>query len=257
MAGIDAATIAALPDLKLLGCNGAGLERIDTAALQTRGIHLRHTPDAVTEDTADLGLALIFALLRRVTEADRFVRSNGWATGRMSPSSRISTHRLGIVGLGKIGQTLAGRAASLGMPVAYTGPRRKPDQPYRYVPDLPTLARESDVLALTCRAGPETDHMIDAHILDALGPRGYLINIARGSVVDEAALIAALQSGTIAGAALDVFNHEPTIDPRFSALENVVLTPHYAAVTRETREAMAEEIATAIADFYAGAAGRS
>lgn len=257
MAGIDAATIAALPDLKLLGCNGAGLERIDTDALAARGIALRHTPDAVTEDTADLGLALIFALLRRVTEADRFVRSNGWATGRMSPSSRISGHRLGIVGLGKIGQTLAGRAALLGMPVSYTGPREKPDQPYRYLPDLLTLARECDILALTCRAGPETDRMIDARVLDALGPRGYLINIARGSVVEEEALIAALTSGSIAGAALDVFDHEPNIDPRFAALENVVLTPHYAAVTRETREAMAEEIATAIAAFYAGATGQS
>lgn len=254
MAGIDAATIAALPDLKFLGCNGAGLERIDTAALEAGGITLRHTPDAVTQDTADLGLALIFALLRRVTEADRFVRSGGWASGRMSPSSRISSHRLGIVGLGKIGQALADRAAALGMPVAYTGPREKPGQPHRYLPDLLTLAAECDVLALTCRAGPETHRMVDTQVLRALGPNGYLINISRGTVVDEEALITALTSHAIAGAALDVFDNEPAIDPRFAALDNVVLTPHYAAVTRETREAMANEIAAAITDFYAGSA---
>jgi len=250
MAGADAPLMAALPDLKLITCNGTGLDKIDMAAAKARGIVVQHTPDAVTEDTADFAIALIYATSRRLAEADRFVRAGKWKTERMTPSRRVSARTLGIVGLGKIGEVIARRASALGIEVLYTGPREKPDQPYAYHPDIRDLARAVDILVLSCPGGPATHHTVNAEVLQALGPEGTLINISRGSVVNEADLIEALEAGIIAGAGLDVFASEPDIDARFMTMENVVLQPHYASVTGETRQAMADVIETAIDTFY-------
>jgi len=252
--GADAALMAALPGLRLIACNGTGLERIDMAEAERRGIAVRHTPDVVTEDTADFAIALIYAVGRRLAEADRFVRAGHWRERRMTPSRRLHGKALGIVGLGKIGAAVARRAAGLELALRYTGPREKPDSGVAFEPDLGALAAWADILVLSCPGGPDTENMVDAAVLRRLGPDGLLINVARGSVVDEAALLAALESDAIAGAGLDVFADEPDVDPRFFALENAVLAPHYAAVTRETREAMASLLDGAIGRYFAGKA---
>jgi lactate dehydrogenase-like 2-hydroxyacid dehydrogenase len=250
IAGADVALFESLPDLKLVACNGAGLDRIDLEAAKARGIAVQHTPDAVTEDTADCAIGLMYAVVRRIAEADRFVRSGAWATQRMSPSKRLFSRNLGIVGLGKIGKAMARRAAAIGMRVSYTGPNEKPDVDYAYIPDIVRLAEVVDILALSCPAAPSTLHLVNREVLSALGPEGFLINVSRGSVVEEDALIDALMNRTIAGAGLDVFENEPNIDPRFAALENTVLQPHLAAVTTDARQAMADTLERAIDSYF-------
>lgn len=249
MAGADAALMDALPDLGLIACQGVGLDRIDLAAAAERGVTVAHTPDVLTEDTADLAIALIYAVARGVVSADRFVRAGRWARERMIPSRRVAGKIVGIVGLGRIGQSVARKADGLGLAVLYSGPRAKEDVAYRFVADVADLAREADFLVLTCPGGPSTHHLVDARVLSQLGPEGILINIARGSVVDEAALIEALRSGRIAGAGLDVFATEPNLDPAFLDLENVVLQPHAASITYETRRAIISRLRDAIATF--------
>ena len=252
MAGADAAVMDRLPDLRLVACQGAGLDRIDLAAAAARGIAVSHTPDVLTEDTADFAIALLYGVARKVVAADRFVRDGRWARERMAPSTRLQGKRAGIVGLGRIGEAVARRAAGIGMAVSYTGPRAKPGLPYAFVPTVQELAERSDVLILTCPGGEATHHLVDADILARLGPGGFLINIARGTVVQEAALLEALEGNRIAGAGLDVFAAEPGLDPRFLPLENVVLAPHYASLTHETRAAMIGRILGDIAAFRAG-----
>lgn len=252
VAGADEALFDQLPELKLLLCNGTGLENIDLKAAATRGIVVRHTPDEVTDDTADFAIALMYATSRRLAEADRFVRAGRWAKERMTPARRLFDRKIGIVGLGKIGQTIARRASGIGMTVLYTGPRRKADQPYEFVANLGDLAGAVDILVLSCPGGPETHHVVNAQVLGQLGPEGILVNVSRGSVVKEDDLIAALDAKTIAGAGLDVFAAEPNLDERLLRFENVVLAPHYAAVTLETRYGIANTLAGAIRDLRAG-----
>jgi lactate dehydrogenase-like 2-hydroxyacid dehydrogenase len=252
IAGARRELMERLPDLKLLLCNGAGLENIDLGEASRRDIVVRNTPDAVTDDTADFAIGLIYATCRRIAEADRFVRAGKWTKGSMTPSRRVFDRKLGIVGLGKIGKTVAQRAFSLGMIVFYTGPRAKPNIPYAFVEDIGDLAAEVDILVLTCPGGPATHHLVNASVLERLGPKGILINVARGSVVDAESLIGALSEGKIGAAALDVFSSEPNPDPRLFAFDNVVLAPHYAAITVETRMAIAKTLSDAARDFRAG-----
>jgi lactate dehydrogenase-like 2-hydroxyacid dehydrogenase len=252
--GIDAALFAALPDLQLVACNGAGLDRIDLAQARARGITVCHTPDELAEDVADGAIALAYAIMRRVVEADRFVRAGRWVKERPTPSRRLAGKTMGIVGLGRIGRRVADRAAAIGMKVAYFGRRRQPDARFPFFPDILALAAESDVLVLACPGGEETHHLVNRGVLERLGLEGYLVNVARGSVVDEAALLDALENRTIAGAALDVFASEPNIDPRFIALENVVLQPHSASITHETRAAMVARLLRDIDAFVNGRA---
>lgn len=252
MAGADDALMALIPKLGLIACNGAGLDKIDLAAAARRGVAVAHTPDELTEDTADFGIALLYATARRTVEADRFVRTGRWMKERMQPSRRIFGKTIGIVGLGKIGSAVARRAVGLGLRVAYHGRNRKPGVNYDFESDLGRLAEISDVLVLCCSGGEDTRHLINGPILEKLGPDGILINISRGSVVDEGALIDALQSGGISSAGLDVFASEPAIDERFLAMENVVVQPHYACITHETRAAMIERIRSDIAAFLKG-----
>lgn len=250
--GFRAATLDRLPDLRLIVSQGTGLETSDLPAAAKRGVKVAYTPDVMTEDVADAAIGLMYAAARRIAEADRFVRAGRWGKERMSPS--ISLHRkcVGIAGMGRIGQAIARRCAGLGMTVAWTGPRPKPELPYPHLPDIRALAERSDVLILSTPGGAETDRMVDAEVLRLLGPRGILVNVARGSVVDEDALIAALQAGTIAGAGLDVFAKEPVPDPRFLALENVVMEPHSSSITYETRAAIIARIKGDIAAFLDG-----
>ena len=243
--GVSAAVMARLPGLRLIACNGVGLDTIDVDEAGRRGIAVVNTPDAVRTDTADMAVALLFASVRRVAEADRFVRAGKWAEARMGVSRRVSGMKAGIVGLGAIGSLIAQRLSGLGLDVAYTGPRRKPVS-WRYMPEINGLAEWSDVLIVACRGGPSTRGIVNAEVLRHLGPAGTLVNVSRGTVVDEAALLAALETNGIAGAGLDVFATEPALDPRFLALENTVLQPHYAAVTREARGEMAATLLAAI-----------
>ncbi|MBP0464016.1 2-hydroxyacid dehydrogenase [Roseomonas sp. PWR1] len=253
MHGATAALLDRLPDLRLLSSQGTGLERIDLAAAARRGVAVAYTPGVMTEDVADAAIGLMYGAARLVAEADRFVRAGRWGKERMRLGIGLHGKMAGIVGMGRIGQAIARRCAGLGMRVAWTGPRAKPDLPWPRLGSLIELAEAADVLILALAAGPETDRMVDARVLRALGPRGVLVNIARGSMVDEPALIAALQDGTIAGAGLDVFATEPALDPRFLDLGNVVLAPHSASLTHETRAAL---IARMLSDIEAFRDGR-
>lgn len=249
--GCDNALIAALPGLKLIAINGVGYDKVDLATASARGVAVTNTPDVLTDDVADLAVGLVIALLRQLPRADRFVRDGRWRDGGFPLARKVSGRRFGIVGLGRIGAAIAARLAAFG-PIAYTGTQEKP-VPYDFAPDPVALATHSDVLIVACAATPETRGMIDAGVLDALGADGYLVNVSRGSVVDEAALIAALDTGRIAGAALDVFADEPRVPTALIAGAPTVLTPHIASATVETRRAMADLVLANLDAFLAGA----
>jgi hydroxypyruvate reductase len=252
MAGASAAQLERLPDLKLIANTGVGLDRIDLPAAARRGIAVAYTFDVMTEDVADAAIGLMYGAARLVAEADRFVRAGRWMKERMRPSISLHRKTAGIAGMGLIGRAIARSCAGLGMDVAWTGPRAKPDVPWRYIPDLLALASEADVLIVAVPGGAETVRMVGAPVFAALGPDGIFVNIARGSVVDEPALLDALEGGIIAGAGLDVFATEPALDPRFMALENVVLAPHSASITRETRAAIIARILGDVEAFREG-----
>lgn len=249
MGGFDAATMDRLPHLQLIACNGAGLDRIDVAGADARGIVVANTPGVLTEDVADAAIGLMYAVARRIVEADRFVRAGRWGPEKMPLSRRIAGGRAGIVGMGQIGQAIARRCAGLGLSVAYTAPRAKPEVPWTHVPELADLAERVDVLFLACPGGDATRGIVDGGIIAALGATGFLVNVSRGEVVDEEALIAALQAGALGGAALDVFVREPGLDPRLLTLDNVVLQPHYAGLTTQTRADIAATLVGAVDRF--------
>lgn len=232
---VDVALLDRLPALEIVSSWSAGREGIAVDALRERGIAFFHTAAILAEDVADMAMALLLCVVRRIRQADHHVRSGRWRGGRLAYTNRVHGMRLGIVGLGLAGRAVAARAGGFGMEVGYFGPRRKPDVPYRYFGSAAELAAWSDALVLTCAGGEATRHMIDARVLDALGGEGWLINVARGSVVDEAALIAALSAGRIKGAGLDVFENEPDVPAELIASDRVVLTPHHASSTRETK----------------------
>ncbi|MCB2102481.1 MAG: 2-hydroxyacid dehydrogenase [Rhodobacterales bacterium] len=241
MNGLDAAMMALLPNLASITSVGAGMDRFDPPALAARGIALYPTPDVMTEDTAEAAVGLVFALLRNIVGNDRFVRRGDWARGRAPYGRRVSACRVGIVGLGRIGGRIAAKLTALGCDVSYTG-RGEKEGPWRFEPDLGQLARQVDVLVLSCAGGDATRGLVDARILGLLGPDGYLVNVARGSVVDEPALLDALERGGIAGAALDVFASEPNLDARFLDLPNCILQPHASVYTRENRRDLMAEV---------------
>ena len=238
--GAPAALIAALPNLKAICSNGVGYDSIDTEAARSRGIVVTNTPEVLNDCVADLGMALLLDVARRISEADRFTRAGHWAQGRFPLSSKIGGKVCGIVGLGNIGQAVARRAQAFDMQIHYYNPRSRPDVPYTRHESLVDLAQRADFLVLTLPGGAATRHIINADVLEALGPEGYLINIARGSVVDQQALVAALETGRIAGAGLDVFEQEPQVPDALRQRDNVVITPHIASSTRETMAAMAD-----------------
>lgn len=252
MAGCDAAMFARVPGMRMLASTGTGLDRIDLDAARAQGCAVLNTPDVLTEDTADYAIALLYGIARRVVYADAFVRSGAWAKGRAESGTRLFGKTCGIFGLGRIGAAVARRAQGIGMKVLWSGPRPKPEAPWGHVPSLAELAEQSDVLVMCCPGGAETAGIVNAEILRKLGPAGFLINIARGSVVDEPALVAALQDGTIRGAGTDVFASEPVPDPAMLAAPNLVVAPHYASLTRETRVDIVRMIADGIAAFQAG-----
>lgn len=232
--------IERLPKLELISVFGVGYDGVDVAAARERGVAVTHTPNVLNDEVADLAMALVLAVSRRLVEADRYVRSGRWVHGPMPLARKVSGTRMGIVGLGRIGSCIAKRAEAFGMSVAYTSRSARPESPYRYFASAEALAAEVEFLVVITPGGAATHKLIDAKVLAALGTKGYLINVARGSVVDEAALVAALQAGTIAGAALDVFENEPHVPEALFGFDNVVLVPHIGSATWQTRQAMAD-----------------
>ena len=231
--------IQALPNLEIIAVGAVGIDHIDVQAASKRNIVVTNTPDVLTDDTADLGMTLILTLLRRVVEGDAFIRAGLWNAQSFPLGRSPKGKTLGVVGMGAIGQALAKRAEAFGMHVHYTGPNDK-DVHYTYTPDLVDLASESDVLALTCSANESTCDLIDYNVLGHLGAKGFLVNIARGSVVKQDDLLVALNNRIIAGAALDVFEDEPQVPDAFFSMDNVVLSPHIGSATYETRLKMGE-----------------
>ncbi|MBB4100160.1 2-hydroxyacid dehydrogenase [Sphingomonas kyeonggiensis] len=248
MAKLDAALLDRLPDLEIVAIHGIGHDGIDLAALRARGIRLTLTPDVLTEDVADLAIALMLGVQRRVAANDALVRGGGWAAplGR-----RASGRRIGIFGLGRIGHAIAERAAPFAGELLYSARTEKP-VPWRFVPDIAALAEASEVLILAAPGGAETDGIVDAAVLDRLGPDGVLVNIARGSLVDEEALVAALAEGRIAGAGLDVFAHEPQVPEALKAMPQVVLAPHQGSATEEGRAKMRALVLANLDAHFAG-----
>jgi len=237
---VSAELMAQLPALEIISVMGVGYDGVDVAAAKARGVVVTHTPNVLNDDVADLAIGLMLSASRQLPAADRFVRAGDWLKGPMPLARKMSGARLGLVGMGRIGQAIAHRAAAFGMPIAYTARSAKPELPYPYFPTAAALAAESDFLVVITPGGAGTRKLIDAQVLAALGSKGILVNVARGSVVDEAALIDALEQGVIAGAALDVFENEPQVPERLRALAHVVLVPHIGSATAQTRRAMAD-----------------
>jgi lactate dehydrogenase-like 2-hydroxyacid dehydrogenase len=252
---VGAELIARLPALEIIAVMGVGYDGIDVATAKARGVVVTHTPDVLNDDVADLAIGLMLCAARQLPAADRYVRAGAWETqGPMPLARKMSGARLGLVGIGRIGQAIARRAAAFGMAIAYTARSARPALPYPFLPTVEALAAQSDFLVLVTPGGAGTRHLVGASVLRALGPQGILVNVARGSVVDEAALIAALEQGVVGGAALDVFEDEPRVPARLKALPQVVLAPHIGSATTATRQAMAD---LALANLQAHFAGRS
>lgn len=249
---VSAELMARLPALEIVSIMGVGYDGVDVAAAKARGVMVAHTPDVLNDDVADLALALMLNVARRIPQADQYVRQGKWPSGPMPLARKMSSARLGLVGMGRIGQAIADRAKAFGMSIAYTARSAKAGLPYAFHARVADLAAASDFLVVITPGGAATRKLIDAEVLRALGPAGYLVNVARGSVVDEAALIEALQRGSIAGAGLDVFENEPNVPEALRALDNVVLVPHIGSATVQTRHAMAARAFANLEAHFAG-----
>lgn len=252
--GMEAALMNALPQLKLVACFGVGVDAIDVAHAHSRGIAVTNTPDVLTEDVADLALALLLGTIRRIPQGDRFVRQGEWLKGGMALTASLQGNKVGIVGLGRIGAAIARRCAAFNTEIGYFGPREKPASGYRYFADIVAMAAWADVMIAACPGGAETRGVVSRAALEALGPQGVFVNIARGSVVDEPAMVDLLVTGKLGAAGLDVFEREPQVPQALMALDNVVLHPHQGSATHPTRMAMGKLVLDNIAAWVAGRA---
>ncbi|GAB7542695.1 2-hydroxyacid dehydrogenase [Cupriavidus sp. 8B] len=253
--GITRAMMAQLPALQVVAVNGVGTDAVDLEYARARGLPVTGTFGALTEDVADLAVGLLIATCRGMCSCDRFIRAGDWVR-HPQPSAiplarRVSGMRVGIVGMGRVGRAIAARMTAFGCPIAYTDLKAMDDVPHTFVADLVQLARQSDALILAA-AADKAEGIVDAEVLDALGKDGYLINIARGRLVKEDDLVAALTAGRIAGAGLDVFVDEPNVPQSLLALDNVTLQAHRASATHQTRAAMGEMVLASIAQALAG-----
>jgi hydroxypyruvate reductase len=238
--GADAKLMDALPRLEIIANVGVGVDAIDLDAAKQRGIIVTNTPDVLNDCVADLALGLTIATLRRMVAADRYVRAGKWLSGPMPYSYKVSGKTMGILGFGRIGKAIAKRAEAFDMRIVYHGRKPQAGVAHKYYAKLADMARDCDVLMVICAGGPATRHLVNAEVLAALGPEGTLINIARGSVVDEQALVKALAEGSLGAAGLDVFEAEPKVPEALFAMDNVVLQPHVASATHETRKVMGD-----------------
>ncbi|MDT0402145.1 2-hydroxyacid dehydrogenase [Streptomyces edwardsiae] len=238
--GVGDELMDALPRLGAIVHFGVGYETTDVTRARARGIDVSNTPDVLTDCVADLAVGALIDVMRRLSAADRFVRAGEWSTAAFPLATRVSGKRVGVLGLGRIGRAVARRLEGFGVEVSYCSRTPVPGVAYRRLPTVRELAGACDALVVTVAGGAGTEGLVDAAVLDALGPRGHLVNVARGSVVDESALVTAVKEGRIAGAALDVFADEPNVPSALLDSDRVVLLPHIASATRETRAAMGD-----------------
>ncbi len=244
--------LEALPNVSMIGHFGMGVDSIDLPAAKERQIEISNTPAILAPDTADIALSLMLAVSRRIVEADMYVRVGKWQNGAFPLATSMTGKRVGIVGMGHIGKAIAKRCAGFDMEISYHGPREKSDVSYQFYADLRQMAENSDFLVLACPGGPETKHLVNAKILKALGPKGFLVNIARGSVVNTDDLLVALSNREIAGAGLDVYETEPNIPQALISMDNVVLLPHIGSATAETRAQMGRLVISNILAHFEG-----
>ncbi len=253
MGKADAALMDALPNLKVISSFGVGYDGVDVAHASRKGITLTNTPDVLNDDVANLAVMLVLAATRNFCANERYLRAGRWPREGYPPLARsIRGRTVGIIGLGRIGKTLADKLHFLGCRIAYNGRHEQPDQPYRYYPDLATMAGDCDILIAMCPGGAATRGIVNAEVLEALGPEGIFVNVARGSVHDEEALVEALRSGKLGGAGLDVFANEPNVPAALMGMDNVVLQPHQGSATVETRKAMGDVVVDNLGAFFAG-----
>lgn len=250
--GASKALIDQLPQLEIIACNGVGVDAIDFNTTRARGIKVTNTPDVLNDDVADLTLALMLGISRQIAKGDAFVRSGQWAGHGWPLQIKMSGKRLGLLGMGRIGQAIAKRAEAFSMPVAYHTRNKRSDVAYTYYEKLTDLARNSDYLVAILPGGAGTQNIVNAEVLKALGPKGIFVNVARGTIADEEALLKALENKSIAGAALDVYWNEPKINPRFFTLDNALLHPHGGSATLDTRKAMGQLVRDNLAAHFAG-----
>lgn len=239
--GLTRALLDRMPNVEVISVFGVGTDAVDLAAAKERGIPVTNTPDIIGPEVADLAIGMMLASARRIVEAEHYARSGDWAKKGPMPLGRsVANKTMGVIGLGGIGRAIADRAVPFRMKVLYNATREKPGVPYTFVGDVVELARQSDYLMVACKGGPETRHLVSKAVIDAVGPTGTLINVARGSVVDEEALIDALANKRLGWAALDVYASEPKFDARLLNFPNVLLQPHHGTAAIETRIAMGQ-----------------
>jgi len=241
----------ALPALEIISVFGVGYDGVPIAYCRERGLKVTNTPDVLTDDVADVAVGLVMMTGRGFVRLNRFVHAGDWLKRGPELTTKLAGKTVGILGLGRIGKAIAQRLSAMGMKIAYTG-RKPQDVPYRFVAELEALAATADFLVVACPGGEATKNIVNGKVLAALGKKGILVNIARGSIVDEPALVAALENGTIKGAGLDVFADEPRIPPSLLAMDNVVLLPHVGSATRETRQAMGDLCKANLDAWFAG-----
>jgi lactate dehydrogenase-like 2-hydroxyacid dehydrogenase len=248
----DAALFAALPRLEIISNFGVGYDSIDLATARSRGIVVTNTPDVLNEEVADFTVGLLLSTIRELPQADRYLRAGNWPKAAYQMTQTLRDRTIGMVGMGRIGRAIAKRISAFGVPVVYHSRSAQAGVELRHYPDLKTMAAEVDTLIAIVPGGPSTHHMINREILEALGPRGIVINVARGSVVDQNALIDALRDGTIHGAGLDVFADEPNVPAALIQLQNVVLVPHVGSGTHHTRAGMGDLVVENLRSWFAG-----
>ena len=249
--GASASLINALPRVEIIACFGVGVDAIDFPLAKKRGIPVTNTPEVLTEDVADMALALLLATSRQILVGDQYVRSGQWGRGEMALTRRVSGKSVGIFGLGRVGRAFAQRVTAMHMKISYTN-RRKIDVPYTFYPEVSKMAADVDFLVITATGGDGTRKAVNRPVLEALGPAGILINVARGSIVDEESLVQLLKEGKLGGAGLDVFANEPNVPEELNSLPNVVLQPHHGSGTLETRSVMADLVVRNLEAHFAG-----
>lgn len=249
---VTEALMARLPALEIVANFGVGYDSVDAEAAGRRGVVVTNTPGVLDDEVADLTIGLLLATIRQIPQAERHLREGKWPAGGFPLTATLRDRTVGIVGMGRIGRAIARRLEGFGRPIAYHSRRPVADVPYTHYPELVALAKDVDALIVIVPGGLETDRMINAEVLAALGPKGVLINVARGSVVDEPALVKALEDGTIAAAGLDVFANEPHVPEALIGMDNVVLLPHVASATHVTRNAMGQLVVDNLLAWAAG-----
>jgi lactate dehydrogenase-like 2-hydroxyacid dehydrogenase len=251
--GISPEILAALPKLEIVASYGVGYDAIDTRACKARAVRVTNTPEVLNDAVAELAIGLMIALCRRLPQADAHVRAGRWAAGQgFGLTSELTGRHAGILGLGRIGKEIARRLQAMKMRVSYHGRHAQPAEPYVFYPDLGAMARDVDWLVVIAPGSAETRGIVSREVLEALGPDGALVNVARGTLIDEPAMVELLVSGRLGGAALDVFVDEPRVPEPLLALPNVVLSPHQGSATRKTRAAMGDLVVRNLAAHFAG-----